>query len=87
MTLLVAVRSLRVLLGPDPTVPARRGIAGQLLWFTPRRSPSEKVLETIQETGVPFGIVSRVVRRLGIATESLQAQGREEQGYGGADAV
>jgi hemoglobin len=36
------------------------------------------VLATIQETGEPFGIVSRVARRLGIATESLQAQGRED---------
>jgi hypothetical protein len=38
------------------------------------------VLVTIQETGVPFGIVSRVARRLGIATESLRAQGRAGPG-------
>jgi len=35
MTFLVAVRSLRVLLGPSQPVPASRRIAGHLLWFTP----------------------------------------------------
>jgi hypothetical protein len=36
------------------------------------------VLVTIQETGERFGIVTRVARQLSIATESLRAQGREE---------
>ena len=35
-------------------------------------------METIQETGERFGIVTRVARQLSIATESLRAQGREE---------
>jgi len=36
------------------------------------------MLETIQETGERFGIVARVARQLSIATESLRAQGRED---------
>ena len=72
-------QKLAGLAGAEPTRPSKQGnrrpspLVHPLGGHLPRR-----VLVTIQETGERFGIVTRVARQLSIATESLRAQGREE---------
>jgi hemoglobin len=78
MTFLVAVSSLRVLLGPIQPIPARRespaiSSGSPLGGHLPRR-----MLETIQATGERFGIVTRVARQLQHRDRVAGVQGRED---------